>query len=105
MRGRKCWIDKGLGIRLNGFQDRRSESVSDDGTTTYDDPDPALTDLLTYFSRKWPEMTPNDKDRVFAICLGCDDPDLRTVAEAWPELPEAVRAGIVAMIGAVSGGA
>jgi hypothetical protein len=25
-------------------------------------------------------------------------PDLRAVIEAWPDLPEAVRAGIVAMV-------
>lgn len=30
-----------------------------------------------------------------------DDPDLRRVVRAWPALPPAVRAGIVAMVGAV----
>ena len=29
-------------------------------------------------------------------------PDLRAVAEAWPRLPEAVRAGIVAMVQAAA---
>ena len=28
-----------------------------------------------------------------------NDPDLRAVVSAWPELPEALRAGIVAMVG------
>jgi hypothetical protein len=27
-----------------------------------------------------------------------DDPDFQTIAEAWDRLPEAVRAGIVAMV-------
>jgi hypothetical protein len=31
------------------------------------------------------------------------DPDLATVVENWDRLPEAVRAGIVAMVKAVSG--
>jgi len=30
------------------------------------------------------------------------DPDLRAVVEGWPELPEAVRAGIVAMVQAAT---
>jgi hypothetical protein len=31
------------------------------------------------------------------------DPDLAIVVAAWPELPEAIRAGIVAMVKAASG--
>ncbi len=31
------------------------------------------------------------------------DPDLSAVVAAWPELPEAIRAGIVAMVKAASG--
>jgi hypothetical protein len=31
------------------------------------------------------------------------DPDLATVIETWDRLPEAVRAGIVAMVKAASG--
>jgi hypothetical protein len=31
------------------------------------------------------------------------DPDLAAVVDAWPRLPEAVRAGIVAMVKAASG--
>ena len=30
------------------------------------------------------------------------DPDLRAVIEAWPDLPKAIRAGIVAMVTAAS---
>ncbi len=32
-----------------------------------------------------------------------DDPGLAAVVDAWPDLPEAIRAGILAMIGAGSG--
>jgi hypothetical protein len=32
------------------------------------------------------------------------DPGLAAVVAAWPELPEAVRAGIVAMVKAAAGG-
>jgi hypothetical protein len=32
------------------------------------------------------------------------DPDLAAVAEAWPELPEAIKAGILAMVKAALGG-
>jgi hypothetical protein len=33
-----------------------------------------------------------------------DDPDLTTVVDAWNRLPEAVRAGIVAMVRAATNG-
>jgi hypothetical protein len=32
------------------------------------------------------------------------DPDLRAVVDAWPTLPEPVRAGILAMVRASGGG-
>jgi hypothetical protein len=31
-----------------------------------------------------------------------DGPDLAAVVEAWPDLPEAIRAGILAMVNAAS---
>lgn len=31
-----------------------------------------------------------------------DDPDLRQIADAWADLPPALRAGIVAMVGAAT---
>jgi hypothetical protein len=31
-----------------------------------------------------------------------NDPDLTVLVDAWPELPEAIRAGILAMVGAAS---
>ena len=32
-----------------------------------------------------------------------DDPGLAAVVDAWPDLPEAIKAGIVAMVKAVPG--
>ena len=60
------------------LQNRCSESVTDVNATTCDTTDPALTALLTYFEQK--------------------SPDLARVVEAWDNLPEPVRAGIVAMV-------
>ncbi len=74
----------GLEPPTHGFSVRCSDSVSSDGATTYANVDPALTALLTDSCRKWPELI--------------------AVVEAWPELPEAVKAGIVAMVTAASGG-
>ena len=61
-----------------GLQNRCQKSVRRDNKTTYDNTDPVLTDLLTDISRI--------------------DPDLAVVVKAWPELPEPVRVGIVAMV-------
>src|SRR5207302_4392314 len=47
------------------------------------------------------QVDPSDADSVFASCLALLRPvfpELALVAEAWPTLPEAVRAGIVAMM-------
>ncbi len=81
-----------------GSVDRCSKFVSDGPATTYDDADQALTALLTYFSQNWPDLDPDARRRVLAICLEQEDPELRAVVKAWPDLPEAVRAGIVAMV-------
>ena len=32
-----------------------------------------------------------------------DDPDLAAVVDAWPDLPEAIRAGMLAMVKSVPG--
>ncbi len=69
-----------------GSVDRCSESASDAATTGYDKPDSALTDLLTDILQKHPDS----------------ETGLRVVIRAWPELPEAVRAGIVAMVKAAN---
>ena len=50
---------------------------------------------------------PADSSRVLASCLAFlaeKSPDLAMVIKAWPELPEAVRKGILAMVGATSPG-
>ena len=59
----------------NGLANRSPKSVSDGPTATYENGDPALTDLLTDFSRKWPDLAP----------------DLVAVISAWPKLPEAAK--------------
>ncbi len=41
-----------------------------------------------------------DSEARSAVPAGPADPDLREVIGAWPDLPEAIKAGIVAMIGA-----
>ena len=46
-----------------------------------------------------------DDESVLAPCLALsvqNDPDLRAVVTAWPELPEAIRVGIVAMVQAAT---
>ena len=68
----------GLEPRTHGLKGRCSDDVSDDGATTHDDDDQALTDLLTYFSRKWPDLVP--------------------VVRAWPALSEQARAAILTVV-------
>jgi len=36
--------------------------------------------------------------------IGVCDPDLQTILEAWPSLPETIRAGIVVMVRTVPSG-
>ena len=62
----------------DGLGNRLRESTTRDGTTSYESSDPALTVFLTDIFQK--------------------HPDLAAVVTAWPELPEAIRAGIVAMV-------
>ena len=64
----------------NGFQDRRLDSANDAITTTYDNPDPELTALLTD--------------------IGRIDPDLASVMRAWPTLSKQARADVLAVINA-----
>ena len=74
-----------MSLRRGGFEpptfgsvDRCQDSVTDATTTGYESADGALTDSLTDIFRK--------------------HTDLAAVVAAWAELPEAVRAGIVAMV-------
>jgi hypothetical protein len=46
-----------------------------------------------------PDGAPNDRNDPKPIPI---DPDLRAIVEAWPTMPVAVKAGIVAMLKAVS---
>ena len=68
--------------QYDGLANRCRESVTDYVQRTYDATDSEFTALVTDLCRKWP--------------------DLRDVVEAWPSLPEPVRAGIVAMVKASS---
>ncbi len=69
---------------LNGFEGRGTDPVSIETTDTYDSYDSHGT-------------TSGTKPAPI-------DPDLAAVVKAWPELPEAVKAGIVAMVKAASEG-
>ena len=42
-------------------------------------------------------------ENAYALNSNADDPDLTTVVEAWPDLPEAIKAGILAMVKAAAG--
>ena len=58
-------------------------------------PQPATTQAAQ------PQPLSETTDSVLAECLALlaqNDPDFATVAEAWSDLPEPVRAGIVAMV-------
>jgi hypothetical protein len=53
-------------------------------------------------ARTAPEQRPGKMDVVAAL-TDILDSDLRDVLEAWPSLPPPIKAGIMAMIGAVKG--
>ncbi len=61
-----------------GLQNRCPDSVTDDGATTYDSDQSASASRSAILIEKWA--------------------DLAAVVTAWPDLPEPVRAGIVAMV-------
>ena len=72
---------------LNGFEDRCARDVTPQPISTYNPHDTRLTDVLTE--------------------LGGENPELACVVRNWASLPDAVRAGIVAMVeasGAVATG-
>lgn len=64
-----------VAVRL---QNRCHDPASSAPTTTYDDGDPRLTDLLTELDR--------------------ESPELARVARAWPALPPDLKAAVVAII-------
>ena len=56
-------------------------------------------------TRKWAAQDVSLDENARSKHRSCDisGPDLRAVADSWPTLPGAVRAGIVAMVRAASG--
>jgi len=60
------------------------------------------------YSRSRTDPTRSDSPRLPRATRGAtgplpDDPDLAAVVDAWPKLPEAIKACIVAMVKAASG--
>ncbi len=81
LRGVATPCDDGPGrIRTydQSIMSRRPDSIAPETTTVYDDT---------------PETPASNHDS-----LTENDPDLAAVVEAWADLPDAVRAGIVAMV-------
>ncbi len=54
--------------------------------------------MLTYFSQNSPDLDPDARRRVLAVCLEHGDAELKAIVDAWPDLPKAVRAGMAAMV-------
>ena len=68
--------------KYGGFANRCTPDVTAANTSTYNTPQKALGALLG----------------AFAAEIGPKAPDLAAVISAWPGLPEALRAGILAMV-------
>ena len=70
-----------------GFEGRGTQNVKPCGDATYENAESARTKNNTKRLEKTAQ----------------NDPELAAVIAAWPELPEAIRAGIVAMVRAAKG--
>ncbi len=70
----------GFEPKTYGLKGRCSNSASTDSAATYANPPEEFTAWLTYLQRT--------------------SPDLAALVKAWPELPDAVRVGIVALVSA-----
>ena len=71
---------------LPGLQNRGDDSVSHEAATQLRKPSPSLAAQGKRAARNSPPLD------------APTDPDLAAVVEAWPELPEALKAGIMAMV-------
>ncbi len=67
---------------FNGFEGRWRDDVSSDSDAISENADSARTKINTKQLEKMDQI----------------DPDLAAIVRAWPELSEALRAGIVAMV-------
>ncbi|MEK6676617.1 MAG: hypothetical protein AABZ47_13315 [Planctomycetota bacterium] len=72
----------GLEPKTYGLKGRCSDAVSDEKTTTYENPVSAL-----------PSGMPSEVEKDSQ-----NDPELQAVISAWPGLPEAIRARIVGLV-------
>ena len=61
------------------------------------------TSDVTPFQSSTSESSPGDLASYLAL-LSEKSPDLAAIVKAWPDLPEAVKAGIVAMVKAADAG-
>ena len=69
-------------VERTGFENRRGSDVNPCETSTSETADGYLAEYLAFLSEK--------------------SPDLAAVVRSWPHLPEAVKAGIVAMVKAAA---
>ena len=71
---------------LPGLQNRGDDSVSADPTTPLRKPAPSLVAQGKRAAQIEPPLN------------GPDDPDLAAVVAAWPELPDAIKASVLAIV-------
>ena len=113
-----CSMNGGLQNLHPEFESRRRLSLNEPAQAR-PDPNksrikPTSTGTRTIpSSRQYPNesgsnRTPNASENpsvenAYALNSNANDPDLAAVVDAWPELPEAIRAGILAMVKAALG--
>jgi hypothetical protein len=96
-------------VNLRARIDRLAARIPDPQIGGPGGPDPELlADCLAVGRVQWREIAadwPTVRDEIerAAEALGLQDEPHREVVAAWDRLPEAVRAGIVAMVKAASG--
>ena len=82
---------------LNGFEGRWDGSLNPISETTCENAENSRTKINTKPDRAATPETP-DSATLEAPRSATQDPDLAVIVTAWPELPEAIRAGMVAMV-------